>query len=107
MTQENEYEYGERRAMVEQQFREDPELNYEDELAQKVDEELSNGFNEFCQTAEYLMTKQKAILQDIDDAAYQEEQREEYRMIHRDDLEQPLRESYEESFQQKVEEAMA
>ena len=99
--------------MVVQKFREDPELNYEDELDQKVEEELSNGFDEFRRTAEYLMKKQKAKLQDIedrrefDDVAYQEEQREDYRMIHRDDLEQPLRESYEKSFQQKVEEAMA
>ena len=99
--------------MVEQQLREDPELAYEDELAQEVDKELSNGFDELCRTAEYLMKKQKVKLQDIedrrefDDVAYQEGQREDYRMIHRDDLEQPLRESYEKSFQQKVEEAMA
>ena len=104
-------EYNERRAMVEEQLRES--LDYEYELAEEIEQELQTGFDEFCRTAEYLMKKQKAKLQDIDDrrefddVAYQEEQWEDYRMINRDDVEQPLRESYEESFRQKVEEAMA
>jgi len=103
-------EYNERRATVEQQLRES--LDYECELAQDVEQELSSGFDEFCRTAEYLMQKQEAKLQcirdrcEFDDAEYQKEQWDVYCENNRDDVEEPLRESYEESFQQQVEDAM-
>ena len=104
----------ERRAMVEEQLRES--LDYECELAQDVKEELSSGFDEFFPTAEVLMKMQEAKLESIrhgrefdDDEEYDEcraEQWDIYLENNHDDLEERLREPYEEAFQQKVEEAM-